>query len=196
MLNTEFVRSLQCNYERICLQEKPDDGRYQYCMLTRGGIKGLLSCSLRYINGQAYLYYDITSRQNVAQLFHKQKIDRKWILDFFWSLKQVRNELGRFLLDTRNILMCPDQIFQDPGNHKFLFLYLPYCEEENGIKSFLEFLLEHMEYEDDKLVECIYTMYEKGEKIGEDYFEGQVFTDISRLEEPSVSEEEGKETAV
>lgn len=41
-------------------------------MISRGGIKGLLPCSLRYIDGNAYLYYDITSRQNIAQLFEKR----------------------------------------------------------------------------------------------------------------------------
>ncbi len=50
MLETEFIRSLQNNYERIHLPQRPDEQRYQYCILTRGGIRGLLPCSLRYIN--------------------------------------------------------------------------------------------------------------------------------------------------
>ena len=105
MLETEFIKSLQSSYERVHLSEKPDDRRYQYCILTRGGIKGLLACSLRYINGQAYLYYDITSKQNTAQLCVKQLLDRKWVVDFFRSLRLVKQELGRFLLDEKNILV-------------------------------------------------------------------------------------------
>lgn len=189
MLESEFVRSLQCNYERVHLGEKPDESRYQYCILTRGGIKGLLACSLRYINGEAYLYYDITSRQNVAQLFGKQTIDRKWVTDFFWSLHQVRYELARFLLDEKNILLYPEQIFQDLGNRKFLFLYLPYSEEENGMKRLLEFMLEHMDYDDDKLVESIYSMYERLETSGETYLQEQIFEDAMRLEQSSDPEE-------
>ena len=73
MLNTEFVKNLHNNYERIMLEKKPEERRYQYCILSRGGIKGLLSCSLRYINGDAYLYYDITSKQNIMQLCKKRK---------------------------------------------------------------------------------------------------------------------------
>ena len=74
MLNTEYIRSLNANYERLMLGEKPEEKRYQYCMISRGGIRGLLPCSLRYIDGNAYLYYDITSRQNIAQLFDKKVI--------------------------------------------------------------------------------------------------------------------------
>lgn len=187
MLETEFVRSLQSNYERVYLPEKPDEQRYQYCILTRGGIRGLLPCSLRYINGQAYLYYDITSRQNVAQLYAKGMIDRTWVREFFWSYKQVRQEMGRFLLDEENILVYPEQIFQDLSSHNFFFLYLPYHEEENGLLQFLEFVLGHMNYEDERLVECIYSMYEQYEKAGAIYLQEKIFMDAERLEEKEES---------
>lgn len=183
MLETEFVRSLQSNYERVHLSEKPDEQRYQYCILTRGGIKGLLPCSLRYINGQAYLYYDITSRQNVAQLYGKGVIDRAWVREFFWSYKQVRQEMGRFLLDEENILIYPEQIFQDLSSRNFFFLYLPYHEEGNGLRQFLEFVLGHMNYEDEKLVECVYSMYEQYEKVGAAYLQEKIFEDVECLEE-------------
>ena len=191
MLQTEFIKNLQSNYERIHLEEKPDDRRYQYCILTRGGIKGLLPCSLRYINGQAYLYYDITSKQNTAQFCAKQIIDRKWVRNLFLGLKQLKKELERFLLDDKNILLYPDQIFQDVGNRNFFFLYLPYNKEESGARKLIEFLLEHMDYEDEKLVECIYTMYEKIESMGEPYLQERIFEDIERLgEEPDLTQQE------
>ncbi len=183
MLETEFIRSLQNNYERIHLPQRPDEQRYQYCILTRGGIRGLLPCSLRYINGQAYLYYDITSKQNVSQLFGKQIIKREWVKDFFWSYERAWQELGRFLLDGKNLLVYPEQIFQDISNHNFFFLYLPYNEEENGLMQLLEFLLGHMDYEDEKLVECVYSMYEQYERVGEIYLQEKIFRDVKVLEE-------------
>lgn len=182
MLETEFIRSLQSNYERIRLQEQPDEQRYQYCILTRGGIRGLLPCSLRYINGEAYLYYDITSRQNVAQLYMKQSIDRGWVRDFFWSYEQVCRELGRFLLDEKNILVYPEQIFEDLGSRNFFFLYLPYNEEGNGFEELLEFVLEHMDYKDQQLVNCMYSIYEQFEQHGEVYLQEQIFEDLKCLE--------------
>lgn len=183
MLETEFIRSLQSNYERVHLSDRPDEQRYQYCILTRGGIRGLLPCSLRYINGEAYLYYDITSRQNVAQLYGKQLIDRAWFRDFLWSYEQVCQELGRFLLDEKNILVYPEQIFEDLSNHNFFFLYLPYNEEGNGFVRFLEFVLEHMDYDDLELVERVYFMYEQYEKYGDVYLQGQIFEDGRSLNE-------------
>ena len=99
MLQTEYIRNLNCNYERILLDQHPEEKRYQYCIVTRGGIRGLLPCSLRYINDQAYLYYDISSTQSVAQFFARKSIRRQWICDFLWWMKRIRQELRRFLLE-------------------------------------------------------------------------------------------------
>lgn len=188
-MQTEFVRSLNCNYERILLEKKPEEKRYQYCILSRGGIKGLLSCSLRYINGSAYLYYDISSKQNLKQLYSTRSIPRAWIKDFLWSLRQVRQELERFLLDAGNLLFFPEDIFQDLESNFFSFVYMPYYQGDNGFRQLLEFWVEHMDYTDDILVECVYLMYEELEKNGDVYLQSRLFEDAERLNDPAVKPE-------
>lgn len=181
-MQTEFVKSLNCNYERILLEEKPEEKRYQYCMIGRGGIKGLLSCNLRYVNGQGYLYYDITSKQNVRQVYSKKNITRDWLKDFLWSLRQVRQELERFLLDAENMLLFPEQIFQDLESRVFSFLYVPYHEGKNGIKELMDFWVERIDYDDDLLVTCVYHMYEQMDQNGEVYLQAQIFEDAKVLD--------------
>lgn len=187
-LQTEYVRSLNRNYERILLDRKPEENRYQYRILSRGGIKGLLSCSLRYINGVAYLYYDISSRQNVMQLYGNRCVNRTWVTDFFWSMRRVRQEMDRFLLDGRNILWRPDQIFQDLDGNVFSFMYVPYYEGDTGFVKMMEFLIDRIDYEDETLVECVYGMYERLECCGEAYLQEQIYEDAKRLEEPAEKE--------
>lgn len=188
-MQTEFVRSLNCNYERILLDEKPEEKRYQYCILSRGGIKGLLSCSLRYINGLAYLYYDISSKQNIMQLYSGRCITREWVRDFIWSLGQIRQELNRFLLDTGNVLFYPEQLFQDLESNVFSFVYIPYYQGENGFKQLLEFWVEHIDYEDEVLVNCVYHMYEQLEQNGEVYLQARIFEDAEMLNRPATMPE-------
>ena len=122
MLNTEYIRSLNANYERLLLERKPEEKKYQYCMISRGGIKGLLPCSLRYIDGEAYVYYDVTARQNIAQLFEKKPITRQWIMDFLWSMRRVRQEMSRFLLEESNIVWFPQHVYQDLEKKEFYFI--------------------------------------------------------------------------
>lgn len=184
MLQSEYIRNLNANYERILLDKKPEEDRYQYCILSRGGIRGLLSCSLRYINGSAYLYYDITSKQAVAQLFLNRNITRDWVKDFMWSMQQLRQELGRFLLDDHNILWSPEQIYQDLETNVFSFLYVPYYEGDRNFSQLLEFWVEHIDYDDEVLVDCVYHMYEQLDRNGEVYLQNQIFQDAKVLEQP------------
>ena len=183
-MQTEFVRSLNCNYERLLLDKMPEERRYQYCILSRGGIRGLLSCSLRYINGFAYLYYDISSKQSVKQLFGMRSITRNWVKDFVWSLGQIRQELERFLLDIGNVLFYPEQIFQNLESNVFSFLYVPYYDGDCGLGQLMEFWVEHIDYDDELLVDFVYHMYEQIEQNGEIYLQSQIFEDVKKLDEP------------
>lgn len=192
-MKTEFLRSLNCNYKRILLEEKPEERKYQYCILNRGGIRGLLPCSLRYIDGEAYLYYDITSRQNIRQMFERRVIHREWICDFLKAYQQTRQELDRFLLDISNILWYPDEVFQELDGNVFSFLYVPYYEGDNGFKALLEFWIERIDYNDEGLVDCVYHMFEQFDHNGEVYLQEQIFLDVSRLEQPFVPDKRDKE---
>lgn len=182
-MEMEYVRNLHSNYLRIQLEEKPEEKRYQYCILSRGGIRGLLNCELRYLDEKAYLYYDITSRQNIAQLYTGQTIKRKWVQDFLQSLRQLQHELDRFLLDEQGCQWNPENIFQDLEKNTFYFTYVPYYHGESEFDSLLEFMMRQLDYDDDTLVECVYKMAEQYGQWGMVYLQEQIFRDARVLEE-------------
>lgn len=182
MIETEFIKSMNLNFERVKLNEKPEERRYQYCILSRGGIRGLLECSLRYINSDAFLYYNISSKQNLSQIMSKKKVDRQWLKDFAWNLNYVRQEIDRFLLNEGNIIWYPEQVYRDLDENKWSFIYYPYYDGDNGFKRFLEFMIEKLDYDDDKLVECVYRIYENFENFGEPYLREKIFEDIKWLD--------------
>ncbi len=182
MLESEFIKSMDKNFERVHLEKKPEEKRYQYCIISRGGIRGLLECSLRFINGDAFLYYDITSKQNLSQIMKKKKIDREWLSDFAWNLNHIRQEMNRFLLNDSNVIWFPEQIYRDLDENRWSFIYYPYYEGESGFNRFLEFVIEKLDYDDDKLVECAYKIYEQYEENGDAYLKEKIFDDIRKLE--------------
>ncbi len=182
MIETEFIKSMNLNFERIKLDEKPEERRYQYCILSRGGIRGLLECSLRYINSDAFLYYNISSKQNLSQIMNKKKVDRQWLKDFAWNLNYVRQEINRFLLDDANIIWEPEKIYRDLDENRWSFIYYPYYDGDNGFSRFLEFMIEKLDYDDDKLVECAYRIYENYENFGDTYLREKIYEDIKWLD--------------
>lgn len=183
MLETEYVRNLNCNYVRILLQERPEEKRYQYCILNRGGIRYLLPCSLRYINGKAFLYYDISSTQSMSQLFETHTIKRDWMEDFLWGMERMQQELGRYLLEEHNVIWNPEHIYQDLEKNDFCFLYVPYYQGETGLKQLLDFWVEHIDYEDEALVEFVYSLHEQYDTAGDACLEGRILEKFREVEE-------------
>lgn len=182
ILETEYVRNLNCNYERVMLEEKPEENRYQYCILSRGGIRFLLPCSLRYINGDAFLYYDISSTQSMTQLFEGRVIKRDWMKDFLWGMERMQQELGRYLLEERNVIWNPEHIYQDLEKNDFYFMYVPYYQKNSGFKALLDFWVEHIDYEDEALVEFVYGLHEQYDTVGDVCLSRQIFENYKEVE--------------
>lgn len=192
MLSAEYVRNYNCNYERIALEQKPEEKRYQYCILNRGGIRYLLPCSLRYIDSNAYLYYDISSMQNLTQVFREKKITREWVKDFLWGIRQMRYELDRFLLEEGNVIWNPEHIYQDLEKNDFSFLYMPYYEGEDGLGNLVDFFVEHVDYEDEELVDFVYRIHEKIHQLGKEYLSKQIHEEFHKIEKRKKEETEIK----
>ncbi len=188
----EYIRNLHSNYLRSQLEEKPEEQSYRYRIISRGGITGLLDCELRYLNEDAFLYYDITSKQSVAQFFARKTIGREWLRDFMYFLQSLHRELDRFLLDEQDCMWNPEYIFQDLDKKAFYLVYEPYRKQESKFTEFLEFLIEHLDYEDDVLVECVYHMYEQADALGDIYLQEQIFADMAKLENVPECKEEAE----
>ena len=181
-LEIEYVRNLNCNYERIRVAQKPETQKYQYCILERGGMRYMLPCTLRYVNEDAFLYYDISSMQNMARLFDGKVIDREWMRDFLWCIRELRLELNRFLLEEKCILWHPMHIYQDLEKKEFYFLYVPYYDSGYDMTGLLDFWVDKIDYEDDALVEFVYHVYEQYRAAGEEYMRQRLFDDFEEME--------------
>jgi hypothetical protein len=186
MIVSEYVRGIKNNYVRIRELALPDERKYQYCIMKRGGITGFLPFEIRYIDSDAYMYYDITSRQNISTLYCKKPLDRNWIKSFFSSMKKIRNEAVRFLLDPANLIWNPTNVYQDLKNGNFGYLYVPYLDEDNGMTEMMDFLVSHVDYSDEELVRCVYSVAEQYKSGGDVYLQEKVYLDVEAIGEIKV----------
>ncbi|MBQ7919613.1 MAG: FHA domain-containing protein [Lachnospiraceae bacterium] len=182
-MNTEYIRILNCNYERLALEKVVEERRYQYCILGRGGIKYLLPCSLRIMDEKYYLYYDISSKQNVSQSFGDRRITRDWMRHFLGEVVAVKAELERYLLEDRCITWNPRHIYQDLERDDFFFMYVPYAEGNEDADVLMEFFLANIDYGDDELVAFTYQAYDRLQSQGVEYLGSAMYQDFLKLTE-------------
>ena len=84
---------------------------YQYRMLEMNRIEGLLSCGTRHIDGERFLYYDITDKQSLMALYEARKIPGTELFKFLKAVDQVSGSMSKYLLDEQHLVLDEEQVF-------------------------------------------------------------------------------------
>ena len=84
-------------------------------------------------------------------------------------------------MEESNIVWFPNHIYQDLEKNDFYFIYIPYCRQETGFHELLEYLIEHIDYQDEEMVEYLYKAYEQYETAGEVYLQQKIYEDAECL---------------
>ena len=107
-----FYSDASHNYMVIeCAHELRDN--YQYKMLAANQIRGLLPCSSRSIDNREYLYYDITSRQSIEDLYDRRPVRGTDVEKLLEDLLRVGKTLTEYLLDASHMILDPSCIYMD-----------------------------------------------------------------------------------
>ncbi len=157
-----YKRELSHSY--LVMEDIPEElaGHYQYRMILRNRIPGLLVSSERYMEGRACLYYDISSRQSLEQLYLSARIGMKEIRGIIDNLAQVLDSMSEYLLEERFLILEPEYIYMDLETEQLFFLYYPFLEENKMGTRYLplaEFFLEHVDHREEMAVSAAYQFY-------------------------------------
>lgn len=162
-MEIKYYKDFRHNF-LILKDEHASVNQYQCKMITGNEIQGLLPCKERYINGEMLLYYEITSKQNLASLYECRQIGMELLCKLFVQLKMVWNGMSGFLLEEKCLLLKPEFIFVDVETGDFSFLYYPFEPEEDYMRILLEFFTEKVDSDDNKAVDVSYKMLELVER--------------------------------
>ena len=136
MKATYYKDSLHSYMVIPCPPEAETEG-YQYRMLEMNRIGGILPCGLRYIDGEKFLYYNVTGKQSIRTLYEDRKIPGTELFRLLKDMDRVSGLLAGFLLDEQHLILSPDQIFYDFGSGSYSFTYYPGAITEPEIFRFL-----------------------------------------------------------
>ena len=135
MVKPVYKRELSHSYLVIEGIPKEKTDSYQYRMILNNKISGLLEATERYVDGKVCLYYDISSRQSLEQMYESGKMTCQEILDVVDSMSGLLGGMAGYLLEERFLLLEPACIYMDLETERLCFLYYPFAEKEKPIGS-------------------------------------------------------------
>lgn len=177
MVEAKYFKDYNHNYLILKCEETGIGENYQHRMLSSNKIDRILKCYVRNINGAVYFYYDISSKITLENFCQGKKLSYEQVRDFFIQMNGVYQSIGEFFMEESGLLLYPNCIYYDFTSKKYFGLYYPQEAEEtegigksetrgnmeNGYEELLDFLLNHIDNGNQKLVDIIYQIYDMAE---------------------------------
>lgn len=162
-LKLRYEHENNCNY--LVLEEKRGLANdYQVTMLNKNEIQHFLRFDIRLVNGVSYIYYDISSKQQLTKLFEYGKLNLDDVKAVCRSLSETARLAQNYMLDLDRILLEPRYMYMDMFDRSLWFIYLP-AEEirefSKGVRRLFEYILEHFDHGSGKReVVQLYELYQ------------------------------------
>ncbi|MDE7283699.1 MAG: hypothetical protein K2N85_08975, partial [Lachnospiraceae bacterium] len=74
MIEAKYFKDYKHNYMILKCEEAHIGENYLRSMLAYNKIDGIVKCSVRNVNGEVYLYYDISSKITLENLYQGKKM--------------------------------------------------------------------------------------------------------------------------
>lgn len=157
----EFIRELSSNYMVLCPLPGEEDS-FALKMLVRNKIDGLIPMEVKTINNRKNYYYDITGREPVSELLQKRQVSFLQLRELYEQILKLPDILKEFLLPENSILMEPEFVYTDMEmKHIEFCCYLGINKTlQEQIGEFTEYLLNKVDYKDEKAVLAVYALYQ------------------------------------
>ena len=107
-MDISYKRELNHSYLILKNENQQALSDYPAKMLFSNSIKGLLPCIPRLIDGETSLYYEITSRQSLSQIYETKKFNSNDLKALFEALLNTITCMEDYLLDADLLLLSPD----------------------------------------------------------------------------------------
>ena len=113
-MEVSYRRDLNHNY-MILENEKITGNEYPVRMIEQNHIPELLPFQLRKMNGKTFLYYEITSRQPLIQIYDTVSMRSRDIEQLLIGIRNGIERAHQYLLSSEDILLEPEFIYLNMG---------------------------------------------------------------------------------
>ena len=137
---------------------------YSLRMLSENRITGLLPFREKRVDGESYLYFNITSKQALSRMMEYRSFTAKEIRQIIEDLLMAMASLEKFLMDGDQLALDPDLIYVDPDDLKANFCFIPGTEGsfEINFRKLSRYILDHVDHTDGDAVILAFALFKAG----------------------------------
>lgn len=137
---------------------KIEKNDYKLQMVLNNHIEGLVPISVESINNETMLYYDISSKTQMSNMFTRKQMSGKELYIFIKDIKMLSERMSEYLLTLDNIIFDTDLIFFNRQKGKYEFCYISENKEDYqvNLRTLFDKLLEYIDHNDKEAVLIAY----------------------------------------
>lgn len=186
MIKREVIYKRELNHSYMVLACSGEEltERYDYRIMMHNRIRRLLPCSLRQMDGEEFLYYEISSKQPLERLYEGGKLTAKELAEILREIAAVQADLGEYMLDESGLLLEEGMIFADVETRELHFAFYPGNKDAGRqYERLADFFLGRTDHGQEQAVNLAYEFYRMSKT---DYFVLSSFLPILEKELASV----------
>ncbi|MBQ9549896.1 MAG: FHA domain-containing protein [Lachnospiraceae bacterium] len=198
-MEAEYRQDL-CKRTMVVKRTGGEKRSFREKMVIKNSIRGLAKLNIRFLNGESCYSYDMGSCQTLRNVFEGNPISFKELKALFSGIIMVSEEIGKFLLDAKDLMMEPEHIFWDLEKGEPVFCYYPENPEgEEGYYALGQFLIDTADKKDEEAVKAAYDYFDRiseGILLPGDFFKGRdTKEDTGRIAESTAAVSKEEKTA-
>ncbi len=162
-MKAEYKRDMNHNYLILYGEEEINTDSYQVRMLVGNVVPSLLKCRIQGMNGKFMVYFDITSRQAISQLYEEKKMGIEDLRRIFGGFIQVMEDTAEYLMNPGQLLLVPEYIYTDMEKGQIYFCLMPgYSKDiKEQFYALTEYILPKIDHKDSAAVMLGYGVYRR-----------------------------------
>lgn len=170
LMNVMYKKDIQgCS---MIIPSKTKEKNYCLNMIINNKIKGILPLELCIVDNICYYHYEITHHEELFYLLEKKQLQYSQIKVILLNLIQAILNGKEYLLYEDDFILDPQYIYLNPETNDILLCYLIGYNQKimEQVSSFIEFLMNKVNYKDDKAVLLIYGLYKISKADGVTFY--------------------------
>ncbi|MDD2972335.1 MAG: DUF6382 domain-containing protein [Lachnospiraceae bacterium] len=159
-MNVNYKRDLNHNYMMIAY-ENPETTGYEVKMLMENQLPGFLPFSVRHMDSECFIYYEISSKQPMERIFQHMEIGYEDLNAFLFHFHQILRKAEEYLIDPDHIVIDPAYIYMNVETQDLSVCFYPDHQgsAKEAFRQLVEYILNRVNHDDEKAVMLAYKIY-------------------------------------